>query len=185
MSTITGTPGTNIAAVCTGPTAGNTVLATNVNAPLQSIENDLATIKAMLTTALPFQMLDSSTWNDTITGDAAFHDSGFVLLNFPGCKVGDVIMVWLSGLYATNSTNGVIEFGFRDDFAGTNVLSAVLVTPLLNTTPGSSPIALAGAHTVTVAGTCRFVLRLKQAAAQTLNFFGPGSLFGLRSKASN
>ena len=48
MSTvITGTAGASVAASCTGPSAGDAVTAASVNGPLQSVENDIATLDSL------------------------------------------------------------------------------------------------------------------------------------------
>lgn len=162
------------------PTPTMTARAEDVQAVALAAIDGMTALRNAVPTISTAQVLDGGIWNETPSNDGAYHDTSAVHVDFAGCKVGDIITVFLSGqiTYSSASASGM-KMGFRDDFSGTNVLSELQ----LNVSTGAVtalPLSFVVSHTVATAGTCRAVLRLSAGSLANTTFTGPGSIHGQR-----
>ena len=123
--------------------------------------------------------LTGNPWNETVTNDGTYYDTN-ALVNFIGCKVGDIIVVsWAGGITIGGTGSGGLRIGFRDDFAGTNVLADTATIQWVAAIT-SRPTTNFSSHTVTVAGTTRVVIRMEASAAANITMDSVGTLLAVR-----
>lgn len=162
------------------PAAGEPVRAADIQNAVQALLNQDATLAANFPIIKTQQALSDATWLESPANDGAWHDTASVHLDFTSCVVGDVITVWLTGQITTGGATTGMRMGFRDDFSSTNVLAETTIsTPTV--AQSFNPIAFSCSHTVTVAGTCRVILRLMRSGGTVMTFHGdPGSMLAQR-----
>lgn len=176
-TTITGTAGTTIAKTCTGPQSGKPVLAGDVNAPLLSIENDIATIGFGNCTIAGNKTFSGNvvvTGSLTCNGTVACNDN--VTIAQAKALVAAGTGVEMRGTWKSDSTGSDTTLtGLKWKFDASSKVST-----LGRSVPSPARVVLSDAdHTVSIANGKRFTLATAPAAVPrviTLKSTGTGTV---------